>query len=239
MGDEERGLSPSLLVSRSPALLFDAVGTLIYADPSPASAYEAIGRRFGSRLSSAEIAARFRRAFAAEEALDREQFAGVTDEARERRRWRAIVAAVLDDVAEREAAFAALWEHFARPASWRAYDDAEETIAALTARGHAVGVASNFDARLRPIIAAHFPAVRSEFVLASSELGYRKPSREFFAACAARLSAPSSQCVLVGDDVDNDFHGARGAGWSAIFLDRNEAHPALGPRVVDLRALLD
>ena len=40
-------------------VLFDAVGTLIYPDPPVAEAYRSIGRRFGSRLSVEQIAARF------------------------------------------------------------------------------------------------------------------------------------------------------------------------------------
>lgn len=237
-GDEQAAATPILPLSRSPILLFDAVGTLIYAEPKPAAVYEVVGRRFGSRLSLPEIESRFRRVFAAEEALDRRDLQGRTDEARERQRWRSIVLAVLDDVAEQDAAFLDLWDHFARPEAWRPFDDAAETIAQLVARGDTVGVASNFDARLRPIIAAHFPMIAGERVFASSELGYRKPMRGFFEACAARLASNEASFTLIGDDVDNDFHGARSAGWSSILIDRNDAQRGLSPRVIDLRALV-
>lgn len=236
MGDPELSASPALLVSRSPALLFDAVGTLIYAEPRPAVIYEAVGRRFGSRLSLDEIESRFRRAFAHEEAIDCAQMQGVTDEARERRRWQSIVATVLDDVAEQNAAFLILWDHFARSESWRVFDDAVLTIPRLIEQGYTVGVASNFDARLQPIITTLFPMIPAGHVFASSQLGHRKPSREFFAACAARLPG-STSFALIGDDVDNDFHGAKNAGWSTVFLDRDQEYPQLAPRVTDLREL--
>ena len=46
------------------AVLFDAVRTLIHADPLAADVYADVGRRFGSALTSAEIAHRFKVAVA-------------------------------------------------------------------------------------------------------------------------------------------------------------------------------
>ena len=41
-------------------------------------------------------------------------------------RWRAIVAEVFPAVADGEGLFAALWDHFADPRHWAAYDDVAE-----------------------------------------------------------------------------------------------------------------
>src|SRR5262245_26821640 len=108
------------------AILFDAVGTLIYPDPSPAEAYERHGRKFASRLTVDEIANRFREAFKAQEAIDLQDSAGRTSEERERCRWQAIVRETFVDVADTAALFEALWNHFAQPSSWRALDDAHD-----------------------------------------------------------------------------------------------------------------
>src|SRR5262249_23631670 len=102
------------------AVFFDAVGTLLHPHPSPGSVYTALGRQFGSRLSEEEVETRFRAAFRAEDEAD--ALAGWrTSEERELARWRSIVAAVLDDLegSAGEECFQALWEHFARPGSWR------------------------------------------------------------------------------------------------------------------------
>src|SRR5438132_1602800 len=93
------------------AVFFDAVGTLIYPEPNAADVYTAVGRRYGSRLTTEVIAPRFRSAFQAEEALDLRNDLR-TYEAREVLRWRRIVAAVLDDVSDAEACFRELFEHF-------------------------------------------------------------------------------------------------------------------------------
>lgn len=217
------------------AILFDVVGTLLYPEPTPAVVYEAVGRRYGSQLTTDEIARRFRAAFAVEEAADRRDPELRTSEERERRRWQTIVAAVLDDVAEPTAAFAELWNHFARPDAWRPFADAARAVPELVRRGLTVGVASNFDGRLHPLIAAHFPTVRPERVFVSSEVGYRKPAVNFFRNCLLTIT---DSPLLIGDDVDNDFAGARAAGWQAILVDRDDRHGGLAPRIADLRELL-
>src|SRR5262245_32971097 len=130
------------------AWFFDAVGTLIRPEPSAAAAYAAVGRRHGTRLPEDVIAQRFRAAFRAEEGVDRD--AGWrTSEAREVQRWRGIVGRVLDDVPDPEAVFRELWDHFARPTAWRCEPGAAEVLAAGERLGLVLGVASNFDGRLR------------------------------------------------------------------------------------------
>src|SRR5262245_11931759 len=100
------------------AVVFDAVGTLIYPDPPAASVYEEVGRRFGSRLNVETIRARFVRAFEREEQFDVANELR-TSETREEQRWRSIVRQVLDDVSDPEACFRALFKHFSRPEAWR------------------------------------------------------------------------------------------------------------------------
>src|SRR6478672_11676425 len=121
------------------AVAFDAVGTLITPDPPAAAVYHAVGRRHGSRLSSDEIATRFRAAFRTED--DRDRAAGWrTDPAREVDRWRRIVAAVVDDVSDADACFRELWDHFATPAAWRVLTGVGPVLAALSRRGFALGL---------------------------------------------------------------------------------------------------
>src|SRR5207248_2055148 len=132
------------------AVFFDAVGTLIEPDPPAPAVYCHFGQRHGSRLDLATVGRRFRTAFRAEEESDRA--AGwCTDDAREEQRWRRVVAAVLDDVADPDACFRELWDHFARPAAWRCLSGAGTVLAELARRGLALGLASNYDRRLHPV----------------------------------------------------------------------------------------
>lgn len=203
------------------AVLFDAVGTLIRPEPGVAEAYLTAARRLSvdGGLTETEVDRRFRTAFARQEMLDRE--AGwVTDEARERRRWQDIVAEVFGAGPMHDRLFAALWAHFADAGNWATIDSACEQLAAARDAGLIVGVASNFDARLRRIL-AETPELRdTENVFVSSEIGLRKPSPKFFQAIERQLGLTPPQLLLVGDDIENDFDAARGVGWKAVIVSK-------------------
>lgn len=202
------------------AVLFDAVGTLIVPDPPVLDAYLAAGRRHGSRLARRQVADGFKRAYARQERLDRVRGNGRTDESGEQRRWRKIVAEVFPDVVG-ESLFADLWRHFSRPEHWRLVEDAAAGWQALAEGGLVVGVASNFDARLRTILdGLPLAPAAGEHVFISSEIGFRKPRREFFGAIERRLGLAPGELLLVGDDPANDFHGARRCGWEAVLVGR-------------------
>ncbi|HEY7308946.1 MAG TPA: HAD-IA family hydrolase [Gemmataceae bacterium] len=204
--------------SLPPVLFFDAVGTLIHPEPSAPSVYTAVGRRFGSRLDEAAIAIRFRAAFRRQEEVD---YAGGlrTSEEREVARWLTIVREVLDDVSDAEACFEELYEHFARPDAWACALETAEVLNTLASRGHVLGIASNFDQRLRSLV-QHLSALRAvRHLVISSEIGWRKPAREFFAEMCRKARAPWEQILYVGDDPINDYDGARAAGLQAVLLD--------------------
>jgi putative hydrolase of the HAD superfamily len=180
--------------------------------------YAATCQRFGSRLTAAEIAPRFRAAFRRQEDLDRA--AGWrTDELREVARWRAIVREVLADVADPEECFQELFAYFARPDAWHCNEEAAVVLQQLAERGLTLGLASNFDERLRGIVAG-LPALRPvQHLVISSEVGWRKPAAAFYREVCRRSGLEPEQILLVGDDRINDYEGARSAGLQAVLLD--------------------
>jgi putative hydrolase of the HAD superfamily len=209
------------------AIAFDAVGTLIHPEPSAAAVYAEVGRRFGSRLTVPEIHSRFAVAFAEQERRD--AAAGfATSEERELRRWQDIVAQVLDDVTDVAGCFAQLYAHFARPEGWRCETGTAELLAQLRHAGYALGLASNYDHRLRTVLAGLEPLAGIATVVISSEAGWRKPAAAFFAHLAAALAVPPDAVLYVGDDLANDFKGARRAGMPALLFDPDGRHPELG-----------
>jgi putative hydrolase of the HAD superfamily len=219
------------------AVYFDAVGTLIYPDPSAPAVYAAVGRARGSRLDVPEIAARFRAAFRREEEEDR-RLDLRTSEEREARRWRRIVAAVLDDVADPEGCFQELFAYFAQPDAWRCAPEAGEVLRELARRGYQLGLASNYDSRLRRVAAGRPELEPVRHLVISSEVGWRKPAGEFFAALCRVAGLPPEQVALVGDDRVNDHDGARAAGLRPIFFDPDGRNGELMPRIGALRELL-
>ncbi|MGD9648010.1 MAG: HAD family hydrolase [Pirellulales bacterium] len=205
------------------AVVFDAVGTLLRPQPKVAKAYCDVARRFGSRREEPEVQSRFLAAWQAEEARDSQSNSLRTDEARERRRWQTIVAAVFPEVGDQAALFAALWDHFADAASWRQFADVEQTWLQLAARGLVLAVGSNFDRRLLGICQAIEPLAGCSHVYPSSLVGHRKPAIEFYRHVATALQLPGESILMIGDDYENDFVAARRSGWRALFLSRDRA----------------
>ena len=220
------------------AVFFDAVGTLLHPEPSAADAYAIIGSRFGSRLARSTITARFRAAFRRHEELDR-AVGHATSEEREVNRWRSIVAEVLDDVEDSAGCFGALYDHFSRPDSWRLEPDCAPTLRELAERGLVLGLCSNFDHRLRGLVAAAPELAEVRHLVISSEVGWKKPAAEFFAAVTHAAALFPEKILIVGDDRGNDFDGARAAGLSALLFDpRSTSDLAPKDRITRLSDLI-
>jgi putative hydrolase of the HAD superfamily len=200
------------------AMVFDAVGTLLYPDPPAAVVYNAVGKKYGSRLSPAVLSARMAAACQAEEEFD-SRHGQVTSEAREIERWRRIVGDTLNDVRDSEACFGELFDHFSHPAAWRCTSGTEEALTALAERGLILGMASNYDRRLRSVVAGRLELAGVTNLVISSEVGRRKPAVEFFRAVERSVCCSGKDILFVGDDLANDYEGPRQAGLAAVLFD--------------------
>jgi putative hydrolase of the HAD superfamily len=221
------------------AIFYDAVGTLIHVQPSVASIYAEVGRRFGSRLDNGTIRRRFQAAFARQDRLD-DLASWRTSEERERQRWRGIVVEALDDVADPDACFEALFTAFGQSAAWTFDPDAGAVLRHWQRRGVRQALASNFDARLGGVIAGMPVLCGLTPIVVSSAVGWRKPAPEFFRAIADAVELPPNAILYVGDDRGNDFDGARRAGMHALLLDPRKQHLDLGAhRLERLSDLID
>jgi len=220
------------------AIFFDAVGTLIRPEPNVAAVYTEAGKRHGSALCTDEIRDRFFREFARHVRLD-EMRCWKTSEDNEVHRWRQIVKRVFPDVRDTEACFRELWDHFARPESWRLTDGAGEVLCELLRRGWVLGLASNFDSRLRGIVDGFPDLWTLTHIVISSEVGWLKPAPQFFEQVKSCVQVPSEKILFVGDDRRNDYAGAEAAGLTPVLYDPSDREPAFrGFRIPHLRELL-
>jgi putative hydrolase of the HAD superfamily len=212
-------------LSQVRAVLFDAVGTLIYPQPSVAEVYAAAGAKHGSRYTVQDIRKRF--PFVIGRIAERMP-AECSDEL-ERWRWQMIVADIFDDVPNASGPlFAQLWEHFAQGKHWALFEDVTPLWEALEERGVTIGIASNFDGRLVSVCAHHHLLRSCRHLFYSSAVGHSKPSQEFFNHIAVSLGRPAVELLLIGDDARYDLAGAQAAGWQALLINRkasiDEAH---------------
>jgi len=188
-------------------VLFDAVGTVIYAAPDVATVYQQIAAKHGVCIEKAELKARFRTELS-RDAANADQ---TTSPEGERQRWQRIVARVLLELEDSTAAFETLWTHFAKPESWRLYPGVTETWQRLAA--YQPGIASNFDQRLLSVCAGLPPLDSASRVFTSAEAGRAKPDGGFFRFVQEQLDCQPHEILLVGDDPLCDHQGAEAAGW--------------------------
>ena len=222
-------------------VVFDAVGTLIFPDPPAPVVYAQFGKRFGSQLAVETIRQKFGHAITRQDQQDR--LDGLqrrnTNEQRERERWRIIVAEIFEDVIDADGElFEALWGHFGQGHHWRMFDDVAPTWRRLQCRGMVLAIASNFDERLLDICQAHEPLSGCQHIHWSAEIGYPKPSPEFFAEMSKRIAAVPEEMLFVGDSPVNDYQGAQAAGWNAKLLCRQDRHAAGPDEITSLREVL-
>ena len=203
------------------AVFFDVVGTVLFPSPGAPQVYAEMARRGGLDLHLHEIRSRFIETYNAEEAID-QTMGWRTSEERERNRWKNIVATTLRGVHDPESCFAELFAHFAKPASWRLGDDVGRVIEALIDRGTVVGLGSNYDSRLWPVIGG-FPELEQlrERTIISSLVGFRKPGAEFFQNVVSVAGCEPNAVLFVGDDMENDYLGASRAGLESLLFDEN------------------
>jgi HAD superfamily hydrolase (TIGR01549 family) len=135
---------------------------------------------------------------------------------------------------------------------WEGVQVASDTVATLVTlrqAGLRLGICSNAAYRAPSMLAqldhvGLLPLVDS--AVFSSEVGWRKPAPQIFAAALAALDAEATTTVMVGDTVAADVDGAHAAGMRAVLLREHRRDPdpaahadAVLDRLADLPALLE
>ena len=135
------------------------------------------------------------------------------------------------------ACFDRLVGHFLRPESWSVFDDVVPALDALEASGFRLAIVSNWDSTLGSLLEAHGLAARFSALLISAAEQSGKPHPEIFRRACALLGVDPAEALHVGDSVEEDWEAARGAGLSALLLDREDRHPEIPERIRTLAEL--
>lgn len=114
-----------------------------------------------------------------------------------------------------EELFEEVYEYYVQRQAWALAPGAVPALRRLKAAGVRLAVVSNFDTRLRPILAALAVDDLFDAVVVSAEVGVEKPNPVIFEAALQQLRLRPGEVVHVGDDRRNDVWGARDAGISA------------------------
>lgn len=231
-------------------VVLDAAGTLLAVAGSVGDAYAEDARELGAELDPREIERAFGRAMRAAPPLAFGHLATRERDPAARGWWRAVARAAIAGPGDVPADFAfdaffdRAWDRFSRPEAWCLYDDVRPALRALRVRGVPLAVFSNWDARLRPILAALGLGGYFCRVIVSLDLPAAKPSQAAFAAVSRQLAEAGGigpPPMMVGDRLDHDVLPALAAEWDAVWVDRSGVgHAPDGVLVVrDLRELAD
>ena len=210
------------------AVFFDAAGTLIKPARRVGESYARLAEKYGLNVASSKLTERFRCCFDAAPPL---AFPGANLShlsALEREWWRNLVLRVFEPWGRFERFddyFAELFEYFAGAAAWKLYPEVAATLSALKQRGLVLDVISNFDSRLRRILAGLGVGECFDEVFVSSAVGHAKPDRRIFQAALQKHGLTPGQAAHIGDSETNDVRGATDAGLTAILIDR-DAQPS-------------
>lgn len=112
--------------------------------------------------------------------------------------------------------------------NWTLEDDTLPTLQKLEADGYRMGLISNAgDDEDVQQLASRFGISRFfDFILTSAACSYRKPHPRIFELALSNWYFLPSEAVMVGDNLDADIRGAKGAGLYAIWLNRRAGQRA-------------
>lgn len=204
-------------------IFFDAVGTLFGVRGSVGQIYGAIAAKYQVKAVPETLDQAFRQSF---------KSAPRSDQGDAYAWWREITrntfsqAGVLRDFTDFEDYFAEIYGFFATGEAWYVYEDVLSTLRHWQTQGVSLGIISNFDQRIYPVLAALQLDGFFTSVTISTEVGAAKPDAQIFQAAIA-LYPHHQNFWHIGDSHSEDYEGAVNAGLRGIWLDRySETRPA-------------
>ena len=211
------------------ALFFDVGGTLLRPWPSVGAIYASVANRHGMTVTAESMERAFRESWIT---LKRP---GLTVSRKDW--WREVVFRTLGQ--ENQTCFEELFEIFGRADAWQVFPDVEDTLCEARSRGLHVGIISNWDERLRPLLNEIGLAGYFDSMTISCEVGVEKPDARVFQSALRVADVAANQAVHVGDSRKADVQGAGAVGMTAFLLDRSEGEGAGLRELRDLWRELD
>ncbi len=224
---EELGLAPRAQESalneyvgkpKIRAVTFDMGGTLMEPWPSVGHVYAKVAAAHGVQASPEILNQRFAAAWKAK-----------TNFRHEKSDWAALVDATFSGLCRTppsQSFFPELFDAFADASAWKVFDDVIPCLERLRRDGIKLGVISNWDDRLRPLLKKLGLDKYFDSIVISCEAAEPKPARKIFRTAARQLGVTPHEILHIGDSPAEDIKGARAAGFQALLLTRGAAAEA-------------
>ncbi len=210
------------MTKKPSAIFFDAVGTLLKPATPVDETYHLYGHKHGSCISKDSIRNRFYESFKKEELKD-VSLDCKTNEAREFERWELIISECFPDLKNTASLFNDLFKHFSNPSAWELYPGTISVLKHLENIGINWGIASNFDLRLQSIVKSKPELCNCKWLIISSLIGYKKPSRHFFDHLQKSSGVSYERLLMVGDSPENDILPAKELGMQTFEIKEGQS----------------
>jgi REG-2-like HAD superfamily hydrolase len=113
-------------------------------------------------------------------------------------------------------------EAFEKHTNWQLYPDVKPTLEAFQAKGYSLGVISDWNIALGPLLRQFDLTQYFDCLVISSVARHAKPSPKLYDMALERANAIPDYTVHIGDSYIHDVLGARAVGITPILLDRAE-----------------
>ena len=226
-------LTPQSLASKPltpmsyPKVIFlDAVGTLFGVKSSVGQIYGEMARPFGVDVEAEKLDRAFFQNFKSAPPMAFPDVESTAIPAEEYAWWKAIatstfeMAGVFDQFSDFDRFFADLYFHFATAEPWFVYPDVNDFLEAWRSHEIELGILSNFDSRIYPVLELLNLADFFKSVTISTEVGAAKPDPLVFETALQKHGCLASEAWHVGDSYEQDYEGSKAVGLKGVWLNR-------------------
>lgn len=156
--------------------------------------------------------------------------------------WHELISVFLQKIGSNqqftEPVFREIISEFSRTDTWKIDAGFDKLLAFCGEQQIQLGIISNWDLRLRPLLTNMGLIDSFEIILISAEFGYEKPSEKIFQQ-AAKLSGRAAQYLTyVGDKPDLDFYPSQKLGWDSYLISAKNPCPQHLPCINNLADLI-
>ena len=210
-----------------PSVIFlDAAGTLFGVQGSVGYQYAKIAQEFGVDLPADDLNHAFFKTF---KATTPPAFSAINPEELryfEYHWWMDIAIQTFQQVdafdlfPDFNKFFAVLYDYFATAEPWFVYPDVLDSLKRWQQLGIPLGILSNFDSRIFPVVRSLGLEPYFSSVTISSEAGVAKPDPHIFHIALEKHQATADSAWHIGDSFEEDYQAACAAGLRGIWLRR-------------------
>lgn len=208
------------------AVFFDVGGTLIYPHPSFHALVAQVCQDHGLTVMAEEVERAEPAVWARITEVEDAGHGFTFSRERSVEVWRWVYRTFLEEIGHPEAARTDLPQRiidaFVRLDTYRLYDDVLPTLKQLSEKGLILGVISNWEDWLEPLMVNLGIRQHFAFTVISALAGVEKPSPEIFRRALEAAGVTPLEAAHVGDNLGDDVEAAERVGIRGILLDRNE-----------------